>query len=285
MIGTPRDKATEERTKQCFELLFERKRKPFKSPKEYTPTAEENAELVSKVLTLIEEGVYVHDVAGDDDETLLHLAPLGEIAEALLRQGAKVGAQDNVGCTPLHSAASRDYREVALALLAHGADVNARAIGGNTPLLETYLYAETYDTSGALLSYGANVYAANNANERFKDYTDIRPAHRSDIVDCRDQYDLFQSEGKPPENVEQLYQVLCVWPLADPHMHIPQEQQLRVIFSHVHWEGEEKITPILNGLRERGISAEFCDMLREVAEENICSCASYPSMQTGSPRR
>mmetsp|Transcript_10698 Transcript_10698/g.39278 ORF Transcript_10698/g.39278 Transcript_10698/m.39278 type:complete len:199 (-) Transcript_10698:103-699(-) len=67
-----------------------------------------------------------------DGRTALHLACMEGhydvssrliIAEALLRNGAKVNAQDNQGYSPLHMACANGYLDVIRLLLKHGADL------------------------------------------------------------------------------------------------------------------------------------------------------------------
>ena len=57
-----------------------------------------------------------------------------EIAEMLLRNGAKVNAKQMQGVTPLHSAAHNGQTQLTALLLAYGADAAAKMESGQTPV-------------------------------------------------------------------------------------------------------------------------------------------------------
>lgn len=59
-----------------------------------------------------------------------------EIAEILIKAGAKVNFQDNFGLTPLHWAARRGHLDIVKLYVEHGADLNAQEDYGFTPLHE-----------------------------------------------------------------------------------------------------------------------------------------------------
>jgi ankyrin repeat protein len=72
-----------------------------------------------------------------DNETALLQAAYWhrpEIAEMLIKRGAKVNAKSARGIVPLHEAAHMWDVELARLLLKHGADVNAKDDDGKTPL-------------------------------------------------------------------------------------------------------------------------------------------------------
>jgi hypothetical protein len=73
-----------------------------------------------------------------------------EVAEALIRRGAKVTGEQRAGLTPLHAA--RSAAAVTL-LLENKADINAKDIRGATPLV----LATTDEAAGALIDAGADV--------------------------------------------------------------------------------------------------------------------------------
>ena len=68
----------------------------------------------------------------------------GEIAKALLEQGAQVNARQQDDFTPLHAAAQNGQVEIAQLLLDFGAEVNARMSNSKTPLAlaEEFNHAE-----------------------------------------------------------------------------------------------------------------------------------------------
>jgi cytohesin len=63
-----------------------------------------------------------------------------EIAELLIAEGADVNAKMKFGGTPLHLAADRGQKEIAELLIAKGADVNAKTKEGKTPLAIAITY-------------------------------------------------------------------------------------------------------------------------------------------------
>lgn len=65
------------------------------------------------------------------ERTPLHQANTGEVAQALLENGAKIDAKTERGLTPLHTAKSVDVANV---LIQNGADINAQDDQGRTPL-------------------------------------------------------------------------------------------------------------------------------------------------------
>jgi ankyrin repeat protein len=120
-------------------------------------------------------GVNVNEVVRDrepyDSEwgsTPLHLAVRDgsrEVAESLLRAGAKVNAKNDLGVTPLHRAVCESKGNLALLLISRGADVNAADVHGLTPLhwAAADLSADP-GTLSALLGKGADP----NARDREK---------------------------------------------------------------------------------------------------------------------
>ena len=75
--------------------------------------------------------------SGHEDETaLLQAAFWGrlEVAEMLVKRGAKVNARAANDIVPLHEAARMGHLELARLLLKHGADANAKDTEGKTPL-------------------------------------------------------------------------------------------------------------------------------------------------------
>ena len=90
----------------------------------------------------------------------------------LIERGAKVGARDVWGKTPLHRAAYRCNIPVIELLLANGADINARDNEGLVPLHEVGFGASRDDTIEAfafMVAAGADI--------RVKSYKQITPLH------------------------------------------------------------------------------------------------------------
>lgn len=93
----------------------------------------DNLELVQAMLA---HGAIQHPhTAGD--YIALHSAAMYNrvrVVELLLKRGASVNEQDNVGLTPLMGAVGLKHREMESLLLKHGADVNLADKAGETPL-------------------------------------------------------------------------------------------------------------------------------------------------------
>ena len=69
--------------------------------------------------------------------TPLHLSCLegrADVADTLLRYGARVNVKDRQGSTPLHVAAANGHADVVTLLLQHGAAKGTRNHRGNTPV-------------------------------------------------------------------------------------------------------------------------------------------------------
>ena len=90
------------------------------------------------------------------------------IAATLIAAGAEVNAKDNIGYTPLHSAAggraSVGRTSVVSLLLAAGAEVNAKNNDGETPLHNAAFYGRA-DIAAMLIAAGAEVNAKDNDGE------------------------------------------------------------------------------------------------------------------------
>lgn len=88
----------------------------------------------AKVKKLLASGVKVDARSFLGGYTPLHLAGTAEVAEVLLKAGAKVNARDEKGWTPLHCAVIFfDETGVVEFLLSAGANGKARDKGGKTP--------------------------------------------------------------------------------------------------------------------------------------------------------
>lgn len=96
--------------------------------------------------------------------TPLHLAAIhghAEIALALIKAGADVGATDNDGRTALHFAALSGQTDIVLALVKAGADVGAKDSADSTPL-HWAASGGNIETIHALIKAGADLYALTN---------------------------------------------------------------------------------------------------------------------------
>jgi hypothetical protein len=83
------------------------------------------------------------------------------LTQFLLHAGADVNHLDNEGCTPLHRAADRGYKDIVALLLAYGADINKTDNYGNTPLSwAAFNYYE--DTLEFLLEHGTDINKVSN---------------------------------------------------------------------------------------------------------------------------
>jgi len=90
--------------------------------------------LLSQKKSLVTQLLKHQDFRG---ETALHRCGWcgrAEIAQRLIKLGAKVNSTNSLGLTPLHLAAERGKLDVVRILIAAKADVNAKSNQGNTPL-------------------------------------------------------------------------------------------------------------------------------------------------------
>jgi ankyrin repeat protein len=96
------------------------------------------------------------DTGHEDGTALFEAAFWGrpEIAETLIKRGAKVNAKAAKGVVPLHEAARMGHVELARLLLKHGADVNAKDDEGKTPLDWAASYREVREIVKLLRDHG-----------------------------------------------------------------------------------------------------------------------------------
>ena len=97
-----------------------------------------------------------------------------EIVQMLLEHNADIHAQNDMGNTALHIAASHGRTNVLQLLLNHGADLNAKDNKGSTPLHHSSLRKwegfspfawGSVDATRLLLEHGASIDAENNRGE------------------------------------------------------------------------------------------------------------------------
>ena len=100
------------------------------------------------------------DRRDEDDELLLTLVVIhcahADLAEALLRRGADVSLQTNVGGTALGLAASNGYEKMVELALRHGAEINQRSKIGNTALMAA-AYRGDLRVADTLIRHGAEI--------------------------------------------------------------------------------------------------------------------------------
>ena len=85
-----------------------------------------------------------------------------EIAELLIRKGARVMARDASGETPAHYAAARRTARFAALLFKNGADLNARNAIGQTPLHFAATWSRMIEAPTFLIANGAKVNVTDN---------------------------------------------------------------------------------------------------------------------------
>jgi ankyrin repeat protein len=91
---------------------------------------------LEKVKELIGRAPHLVNVKDTNGRTPLHLAARGvhfALLKYLLEKGAQVNAKDTTGATPLHGAAARGHVEACKLLVEKGADVSVKTAGGLTP--------------------------------------------------------------------------------------------------------------------------------------------------------
>jgi ankyrin repeat protein len=122
-------------------------------------------------------------------ETPLHTAAVGgygEIASLLIAKGADVNARDVRGLTPLHAAAWMGYPNLVALLIEHGADINARDKDRVTPL-HTAALAGRQETVAMLIEQGADINAKNKNS--------LTPLHAAAMAGDRDTVALLINKG------------------------------------------------------------------------------------------
>jgi len=122
-------------------------------------------------------------------ETPLHTAAVGgyrEIVSLLIEKGADVNARDVRGLTPVHAAAWMGYPEIIGLLIDHGADINARDKDGVTPLHAAAL-AGQQETVALLIERGADINAKNKKS--------LTPLHAAALSGDRDTVAILVNKG------------------------------------------------------------------------------------------
>jgi ankyrin repeat protein len=132
----------------------------------------------AEVESLLAHGADVNEKNRFGETHLQHFSKIGKDGvKFLLAHGADVNVRDTADQTPLHIAASFNYKDVAELLLAYGADVNAKDNKGITPLYDAVVYQQK-EMIELLLSHGADV----NAKSKV-DWTPLRFAESTENQD------------------------------------------------------------------------------------------------------
>lgn len=206
--------------------------------------------MVETLKMLVERGAE-WDVGSSTDSSPLHWAATNyrsEVARYLLEQGADKNAPNSYGMTPLHETARCGAPNAARALLDYGADCEARNNNGHTPLLNSRQEANTAaqiimmqdQVTLLLLAAGANINVedlAGNAmwaKESSKVFFDRQNEVALPVLDAWVSGQTDPAELTPAH----VFQMLSVWPLADPKAPVPRFEHLEAIFSDARWKDE-----------------------------------------------
>ena len=140
---------------------------------------------LEKIEVMIKSGLADVEAKDEVGWTPLHSAALNnaiETAKLLIDAGADVKAKDDYGQTPLHHASRWNSIETAKLLLERGADVGAKNIWGQTPLhLATRMNA--IETAKLLLDAGADVDAKTDSG-----WTPLDTAYSYEMKDLFKKY-------------------------------------------------------------------------------------------------
>ncbi len=259
------------------------------------------------LIGLIEAGICIEARQGTDpgQTPLCLVAKEGDIeaVKALLKQNADVRIRNNWRSTPLHNAALRKHVEIAKILLAHGAEIDAKSAAGITPLLNTAFTDDNKETielllaqgaevdardsggdtplhlstlldftkKNALFAKGANIYAQNDQGKMPLDKIPDKIHVQHEVQFAQEFYTTFVEERKSLSSVEEVYQILSVWPLSDPKAPIDRAAHMRQIFSHTRWESLQQAAYVITQLQEEGENPSLCASLLAQMQQSFLS--------------
>ncbi len=204
-----------------------------------------NRGLVPAVELLVKLGADIHLVSLDNDKNALHMAAeVGnrEIAEILLKHGAKIDTADANGVTALMHAAANGHSDVADLLLSRGASINLADNGGWTALHWNAATSQPgTEMTTLLIRYRANVHARGSAPATSDDADQSRKSKPKDWTPLH----LAASTGQEKIVLELLQAG------ADPNALTGDHRTPLSVASHP--EGLESVLLLLN----RGAPANF----------------------------
>lgn len=207
-------KSVDLRASTCFFALFllllitgcTTQNNRFKMAVEYGQTEE--------VKQLLFEGADANGIS-EGGNPILHYAYNGEIAELLLKHGAKLEARGNNGWTALHAAAHEGKLDVVKVLLKHGAKANALDDTGANALDSALLmnfrfyHPDVKAILKLLIEHGADIkrpcyftalqYAAKYADLPFAKYA-IEKGAQVNVVDNNGWTILFLAAASPKDD-------------------------------------------------------------------------------------
>lgn len=122
-----------------------------------TPPRLSLAAMLIATFTWIAPPVFAGECMRLCDWDFMEAATMQDI-QAEINRGADIRGRDNIGLTPLHTAAAKDNAEAITALIEAGADIEVRSGSGGTPL-HWAAYPSSSKAVTALIEAGADIKA------------------------------------------------------------------------------------------------------------------------------